>query len=59
MRRTRIRELKDDNCPLPVLQKITGHLSLRTLTEHYPGPSLETTGVRLWTGFPLTWGSAG
>jgi len=38
LRHTRIRELKDDNCPLPVLQKITGHRSLRTLTEHYPGP---------------------
>jgi integrase len=39
LRHTRIRELKDDNCPLPVLQKITGHRSLRALTEHYPGPS--------------------
>ena len=46
LRHTRIRELKDDNCPLPVLQKITGHRSLRTLTEHYPGPSPET--VRAW-----------
>jgi len=46
LRHTRIRELKDDNCPLPVLQKITGHRSLRTLTEHYPGPSTET--VRAW-----------
>lgn len=39
LRHTRIRELKDQHCPLPVLQKITGHTSLRTLTEHYPGPS--------------------
>lgn len=31
---------------LPVLQKITGHRSLRTLTEHYPGPSPEA--VRAW-----------
>ena len=46
LRHTRTRELKDDNCPLPVLQKITGHRSLRTLTEHYPGPSTET--VRAW-----------
>ena len=42
LRHTRIRELKDQNCPLPVLQKITGHTSLRTLTEHYPGPSPNT-----------------
>lgn len=42
LRHTRIRELKDQNCPLPVLQKITGHTSLRTLTEHYPGPSPDT-----------------
>jgi integrase len=41
LRHTRIRELKDQACPLPVLQKITGHRSLRTLTEHYPGPSPE------------------
>jgi integrase len=46
LRHTRIRELKDNNCPLLVLQKITGHRSLRTLTEHYPGPSPET--VRTW-----------
>ena len=46
LRHTRIRELKDSACPLPVLQKITGHHSLRTLTEHYPGPSPET--VRAW-----------
>ncbi len=39
LRHTRIRELKDAGCPLPILQKITGHTSLRTLTEHYPGPS--------------------
>ena len=39
LRHTRIRQLKDENCPLPILQKITGHGSLRTLTEHYPGPS--------------------
>jgi len=32
--------------PLPVLQKITGHRSLRTLTEHYPGPSPDA--VRAW-----------
>lgn len=42
LRHTRIRELKDQGCPLPVLQKITGHTSLRTLTEHYPGPSPDT-----------------
>ena len=30
LRHTRIRELKDTGCPLPVLQKITGHRSLRT-----------------------------
>ena len=30
LRHTRIRELKDNGCPLPVLQKITGHESLRT-----------------------------
>lgn len=41
LRQTRIRELKDQACSLPVLQKITGHRSLRTLTEHYPGPSPE------------------
>ncbi|MGH3200326.1 MAG: hypothetical protein ACRDNT_31410 [Streptosporangiaceae bacterium] len=29
-----------------MLQKITGYRSLRTLTEHYPGPSPET--VRAW-----------
>jgi integrase len=46
LRHTRIRELKDQHCPLPVLQKITGHTSLRTLTEHYPGPSPDT--VRAW-----------
>jgi integrase len=46
LRHTRIRELKDQGCPLPVLQKITGHRSLRTLTEHYPGPSPEA--VRAW-----------
>ena len=46
LRHTRIRELKDNGCPLPVLQKITGHRSLRTLTEHYPGPSPEA--VRTW-----------
>jgi integrase len=46
LRHTRIRELKDQGCPLPVLQKITGHTSLRTLTEHYPGPSPDT--VRAW-----------
>jgi len=45
-RHTRIRELKDQACPLPVLQKITEHRSLRTLTEHYPGPSLEA--VQRW-----------
>lgn len=39
LRHTRIRQLKDDHCPLPILQKITGHRSLRTLIEHYPGPS--------------------
>lgn len=39
LRHTRIRQLKDEHCPLPVLQKITGHTSLRTLTDHYPGPS--------------------
>lgn len=39
LRHTRIRALKDQGCPLSVLQKITGHRSLRTLTEHYPGPS--------------------
>jgi hypothetical protein len=33
-----------------VLQKITGHRSLRTLTEHYPGPSPET--VRTWYETP-------
>lgn len=38
LRHTRIRELKDHGCPLPVLQKITGHRSLRTLTEHCPDP---------------------
>jgi Phage integrase family len=38
LRHTRIRELKDQGCPLPVLQKITGHRSLRTLTEHTPDP---------------------
>ena len=38
LRHTRIRELKDQGCPLPVLQKITGHRSLRTLTEHIPDP---------------------
>jgi integrase len=47
-RRTRFRELKDGSCPLPVLHKITGHRSLRTLTEHYPVPSPET--VRAWYG---------
>jgi integrase/recombinase XerC/integrase/recombinase XerD len=46
LRHTRIRELKDQGCPLPVLQKITGHRSLRTLTEHYPGPSPDA--VRAW-----------
>jgi integrase len=46
LRHTRIRELKDAGCPLPILQKITGHASLRTLTEHYPGPSPEA--VRGW-----------
>ena len=46
LRHTRIRELKDQGCPLPVLQKITGHRSLRTLTEHYPGPS-PRRGTRL------------
>jgi integrase/recombinase XerC/integrase/recombinase XerD len=46
LRHTRIRELQDQGCPLPVLQKITGHTSLRTLTEHYPGPSPDT--VRAW-----------
>ena len=46
LRHSRIRELKDANCPLPVLQKITGHRSLRTLTEHYPGPSPDA--VRSW-----------
>ena len=34
LRHSRIRELKDQACPLPVIQKITGHRSLRTLTEH-------------------------
>ena len=46
LRHTRIRELKDQHCPLPVLQKITGHTSLRTLTEHYPGPSPDT--IQAW-----------
>jgi integrase len=46
LRHTRIRELKDQGCPLPVLQKITGHRSLRTLTERYPGPSPDA--VRAW-----------
>jgi len=46
LRHTRIRELKDQACPLPVLQKITGHRSLRTLTEHYRGPSPEA--VQRW-----------
>jgi integrase/recombinase XerC/integrase/recombinase XerD len=46
LRHTRIRELKDAGCPLPILQKITGHTSLRTLTEHYPGPSPDA--VRAW-----------
>ena len=46
LRHTRIRELKDTGCPLPVLQKITGHRSLRTLTEHYPGPSPQA--VQAW-----------
>lgn len=46
LRHTRIRELKDNACPLPVLQKITGHRSLRTLTEHYPGPSPQA--VQAW-----------
>lgn len=46
LRHTRIRELKDGGCPLPILQKITGHQSLRTLSEHYPGPSPEA--VRGW-----------
>jgi integrase len=46
LRHTRIRELKDQACPLPVLQKITGHRSLRTLTEHYPGPFPEA--VQRW-----------
>jgi integrase/recombinase XerC/integrase/recombinase XerD len=46
LRHTRIRELKDTGCPLPILQKITGHNSLRTLTEHYPGPSPDA--VRAW-----------
>lgn len=46
LRHSRIRELKDQGCPLPVIQKITGHRSLRTLTEHYPGPSPEA--VRGW-----------
>lgn len=46
LRHTRIRELKDQGCPLPVLQKITGHRSLCTLTEHYPGPSPDA--VRAW-----------
>jgi integrase len=46
LRHSRIRELKDQGCPLPVLQKITGHRSLRTLTEHYPGPSPDA--VRAW-----------
>lgn len=46
LRHTRIRELTDTGCPLPILQKITGHLSLRTLTEHYPGPSPDA--VRGW-----------
>ncbi|HYN72442.1 MAG TPA: site-specific integrase, partial [Nakamurella sp.] len=46
LRHTRIRELKDAGCPLPVLQKITGHRSLRTLTEHYPGPSPQA--VQAW-----------
>jgi len=45
-RHTRIRELKDQACPLPVLQKITGHRSLRTLTEHYRGSSPEA--VQRW-----------
>ncbi|MDQ2729807.1 MAG: hypothetical protein M3Y91_18565 [Actinomycetota bacterium] len=43
---TRIRELTDTGCPLPILQKITGYLSLRTLTELYPGPSPDA--VRGW-----------
>lgn len=46
LRHTRIRELADTACPLPIVQKITGHLSLRTLTEHYPGPSPDT--VTAW-----------
>lgn len=46
LRHTRIRELKDARCPLPILQKITGHASLRTLTEHYAGPSADA--VRRW-----------
>ena len=29
-----------------MLQKITGHRSLRTLTKHYPGPSPDA--VRAW-----------
>ena len=43
-RHTRIRELKDDNCPLSVLQKITGHRSPAQSTTPDPGP--ET--VRTW-----------
>jgi integrase len=41
LRHTRIRELKDDNCPLPVLQKITGHRSL---------PRTHPETVRAWYG---------
>ena len=46
LRHTRIRELKDTGCPLPVLQKINGHRPLRTLTEHDPGPSPQA--VQAW-----------
>jgi hypothetical protein len=46
LRHPRIRQLKDTGCQLPVLQKITGHLSLRTLTEHYPG--LSPDAVSAW-----------
>jgi hypothetical protein len=48
----RIRELKDNGCPLPVLQKITGHRSLRTLTEHYPGPRQCGRGTTTQTQLP-------
>lgn len=42
LRRTGSGELKDNGCPLPVLQEITGRRSLRTRAGHCPGPSPQT-----------------